>query len=279
MGLKRCIIIASLGLVVILFIVFTPKNLLHTHGMDLLPAEKTRLENEATSGDPKAALRLYDYFAYERHDEMAAQPWLRRAAELGDPKAQRKLAELIKLFGFPPGDFGKDAPSAVLALLEPASKNSGSACYGLASAYAEGYFGTPDPEKARAFYRQGALLNSRMCWKKLSECYRQGLGGPRDDQEAYYWISLEARCIDPRSYSGKETWSARNEISSLLSLPELERQWKRIDEFMSQVDAGKIIVDFPPFGRGYFDSKTVEEGSPLAQKKEDDHRKQLRDRG
>lgn len=269
-AISRPLIIVSAGAIVASLLTFCPStSLVHSHGPPLSSSKKARLENKAASGDANAAMELYNYYAYRVHDQTAADPWLRRAAKLGSPNARNKLAELIKRYGFPPGDFGADAPAAVLALLEASSKTNDSSCYALASAYAEGYFGTPDPGKARAYFLQGARLNSRMCWEKLSEYCRHGLGGPRDDGEAYYWNSLEARCIDPRFFAGKERWATREEIASHLSLPELESQWKRIDSFMSQVNAGRITVLGPD---------TSAESRRLAKKRDDEHRNTLRAR-
>lgn len=241
--------------------------------MDLTEAERSQLEHKVAAGDAAAAWRLFHYFSLEHHDETAADPWLRRAAELKHPQAQRLLSYLIKDCNYSFVGFGSNSADAVHNLLSEAAKTEGDACYELASAYAEGYFGSSNQVKARTYYQQGAALNNRMCWERLSYCYRHGLGGPRDDPEAYYWISLEARCVDPRSVGGKETWQAREEIASHLSLAELEREWKRIDAFISQVAAKKITVDSAPFLSGMIDPKVEAEGRRFSQEYEDEHRK------
>ncbi len=245
----------------------------HTHGMDLSVSERAQLERKAASGDAAAAWRLYHYHSLEHHDETAADPWLRRAAELKHPQAQRLLAYLIKDYTHSPAGFGANVPAAVQSLLEQSAQTEGDACYELASAYAEGYFGSTNQPKARAYFQRGAKLNNRMCWKKLSHYCRHGVGGPRDDAEAYYWISLEARCVDPRSVSGQETWTAREEIATHLSLPALEREWKRIDVFIGRVAAKKITVDSAPFLSGMIDPKLEAEGRRLSEQREDEHRK------
>jgi len=245
----------------------------HTRGMNLSEAERTQLSRKATEGDAAAAWRLYHYYSLELHDASAADPWLRRAAELKHPQAQRLLAYLIKDYKRSPDGFGANAPAAVRGLLEQSAQTEGDACYELASAYAEGYFGTPNPSKARAYFQQGAGFHNRMCWKELSHYYRQGIGGPRDDAEAYYWIGLETRCADPRSVSGQESWQAREEIASHLSLPVLEREWSRIDAFVREVTARKLSVDFAPFLSGMIDPKLEAEGRKFSQQREDDHRR------
>ena len=249
---------------------------IHTHGMDLSVSERTQLERKAASGDAAAAWRLYLYHSFEHHNEAAADPWLRRAAELDHPQAQRSLAYFIKVYKHSPKGFGPTAPAAVKNLLERSARTEGAACYELASAYAEGYFGSPNYSKARAYFQRGAGFNDRMCWEKLSHYYRHALGGTRDDAEAYYWISLEARCVDPRSVSGQETWLAREEIASHLSLPVLEREWERIDAFIRQVTAKKTTVDPAPFLSGTIDPELEAEGRRFSQQREDEHRKKLK---
>jgi hypothetical protein len=248
----------------------------HTHGMDLSVSERTELERKAASGDAAAAWQLYHYYSFEHHDETAADPWLRRTAELDHPQAQRSLAYFIKDYKHSPKGFGATAPAAVKYLLERSARTEGNACNELAAAYAEGYFGAPDHTKARFYFERGAGFSHRACWEKLSHYYRHGLGGPRNNAAAYYWISLEARCVDPRSISGQETWTAREEIATHLSLPALEHEWKRIDAFMADVAAKKVTVDFAAFLSGMINPKLEAEGRRLSQQREDEHRKKLK---
>lgn len=260
----------------VMFVTCQRMQPIHTHGMDLSDAERATLQREATGGDAAAAWRLYRYYSLEHHNETAADPWLKRAAELKHPQAQRLLAYLIKEYQHAPGGFGTNAPAAVQSLLEQSAQTEGNACYELASAYAEGYFGSPNHSKAHAYFQRGAYLHNRMCWEKLSYYYRHGLGGPRNDAAAYYWISLEARCVDPRSVSGQETWTAREEVATHLSLPLLEREWKRIDAFMADVATKKVSVDSAPFLSGMIDPKKEAEGRRLSQQREDEHREKLK---
>ena len=250
----------------------------HTHGMDLSVSERTQLEHKATSGDAEAAWRLYHYHSLEHHDETGAEPWLRRATELDHPQAQRSLANLIKDYKHSPKGFGATAPAAVKHLLERSARIEGSACNELSAAYAEGYFGAPDHAKARFYYERGAGFSDRTCWVKLSHYYRNGVGGSRNDAAAYYWISLEARCVDPRSISGQETWIVREEIATHLPLPTLEHEWKTIDAFTADVTAKKVTVDFAPFLSGMINPKVEAEGRRLSQQREDEHRKKCKSR-
>src|SRR5678816_1470334 len=79
-----------------------PTPPIHTHGLDLAEAERLQLERKAADGDASAAMRLWTYYAIELHDSRAADPWLCRAAELGDATAQWNLGYSIKEhFGLP----------------------------------------------------------------------------------------------------------------------------------------------------------------------------------
>ncbi len=249
----------------------------HTHGLDLSLTERTQLEQKAALGDGEAAFRLWLYHAIELHDD-AGDPWLRRAAELKNPRGQYNLAFTIIYNKASPAGFGTNALAAVQSLLEPLAKTDGQASGLLASVYADGNICAPDYVKARACLQRAAASNYRSCWTKLSQYYRQGIGGPRDDAEAYYWIAIETMCVDPRSVGGQEEWSAREEIASHLSLPVLEREWKRIDAFMSRVTAKDFPPTDAPFGVGIYDPKAAAEGPPLAKQREDEHRKKCRAR-
>jgi hypothetical protein len=244
--------------------------------MDLSSTEKVQLRRQANDGDAAAAWRLYDYYALERHNEKAADPWRRRAAELDHAQAQLSLARDIKDYGGDPSGFGESAQSAVRHLLERSARTEGDACFELASAFAEGYFGSPEPSLARKYFEHGANFNSRMCWEELARYCHLGIGGPRDEPAAYYWTSLEASCVDPRSVGGEETWTLREEIAAVLSIPELERAWAKADTFMSEVTAGTISVDFAPFLSGMIDPKIEAEGRQAAKDREAEHRKTWR---
>lgn len=245
----------------------------HTHGLDLTSTERSHLMRQADEGDSAAAWRLYKYYDLERHNEKASEKWLRRAAALDHAQAQRWLAHCIKDYGYSPSGFGDTAQLAVKSLLEKSARTEGDACFDLALALSEGYFGDVDHAAARVYLERGANLGDRACWTELSHYYADGRGGPRNNSEAYYWISLEARCVDPRSVGGKETWAAREAIAAYLSLEELERAWVRIDAFISQVAAGTVVVDSAPFLSGMIDPELEAEGRQLSAEREAEHRK------
>ena len=249
---------------------------LHTHGMDLPVPERKQLERKAADGDAVAAWQLSNYYAFEHFDRAVTEHWLRRAVALDHPQAQRTLAYHIKAYKQSPEGFGATAPAAVKNLLERSSRTDGNACNELAEAYAEGYFGAPDHAKARLYFERGAGFNNRACGVNLSHYYRHGVGGPRNDVAAYYWISLEARCVHPDSVSGQQTWTAREEIATHLSLPALEHEWKRIDAFMADVAAKKVTVDFAPFLSGVINPKEEAKARRLSQQREGEHRKKCK---
>jgi hypothetical protein len=237
-------------------------------GIYLSSTQLKELKQKVASGDADAAWRVWMYYATGHHGE--TEPWLLRAVELKHPGAQRMIASHIKSGRRSPIGFGTNAPTAVLSLLEQASQTNGGACYELASAYAEGYFGSNDQQKARSWFQRGAKLNESMCWKKLSQYCRNGIGGPKNDSEAYYWISLYARFTDPRSGGGKEAWAAREEIATEMPLPTLEHEWEKID-----ASIGKITP--------YLESSNPimaereKEGQRLSEQHEKEYRKKMRE--
>jgi hypothetical protein len=133
--------------------------------------------------------------------------------------------------------------------------------------------------KARLYYGHGAQLADRMCWEQLSQFEHEGRGGPRDNAEAYYWIALETRCVDPRSIGGKQSWAQRNEIAKSLPLRELRQQWLRIDDYISRVRSEKIQVHSVPFGKGEYNPDNWQESMRLSDEAEAEHRRQMEERG
>jgi hypothetical protein len=253
----------------------------HTHGLDLSESEKHRLEQNAAGGDASAAMRLWTYYAIELHDDgPSGDRWLCRAAELGDAIAQWNLGYSLKE-GYRPGQefpgcarkWGTTRKAAIKKLLDTSARTVGSACFELASAYEEGYFGTRNRVKARDYFAKGAQLNDESCWEKLADYYRHGLGGPRDEAQAYFWISLYARCLRPDNILGVRAWKTREEIAQHLSSAALESAWQRMDAFIAKITA----TDFTPDFAGKLSDPSPHFLSDL-QALEDQHRKQLKTR-
>jgi TPR repeat protein len=245
----------------------------------LLPSDQIAVcTQQADLGDGQAAMRLYYHYDLGLDDSATGERWLKRAVQCQDPNAQRVLASLIKNHGHKPGGFGTNAPQAVYALLESAARSDGSACFDLASAFAKGYFGMTNQPMARRYFLRGAMLGNRMCWAQLSRYYQNGIGGPCDLPEAYFWISLETRCVDPQSNGGQESWMAREELALNLTLPELQRAWAKIDEYVAEIDAGTLAVCGAPFEAESSDPKDVAAKRELSNQREQDHRDRLTSR-
>ena len=234
-----------------------------------------RLEERAAAGDASAAWDLATYYDFILHNERRGAEWLHRATILGHPEAQRCTAYLIQR-GVPDGEYGASAPEAVRALLQDACRGSGSACYDLAKAFESGYFGPTDSSAARASYQRGAEQGDRMCWEALAKQFQKGTGGPVDNAAAYYWISLEARCVDPRSLSGAETWKMREALAGELDLGTLEQAWSAVDTYMAEYHAGKRQIYFDPFLGSAINDALRRRGEREADRREKTHRQALR---
>ena len=100
--------------------------------------------------------------------------------------------------------------------------------------------------------------------------------GDRDIVSAYYWISLEALCVDPRSVGGQEVWTKRESIAQQLALSSLEQQWRRIDDYIGGVRRGNITVDPALFLEGMIKKSQSDEGRAFADRRELEHRTELR---
>jgi hypothetical protein len=234
-------------------------------------SEKTRLEKAAEQGDADAAYRLSVYSSFNESER-----WLQRAVELKHAQAERSLALGIRNGSYSPKGFGTSRQEAVKSLLESSSRSEGNACADLAFAYEEGYFGRPDLTEARAYFLRGAEMGEMLCWEKIAQYLWQGIGGDRDTVSAYYWISLSALCVDPRSVAGQEEWALRESIAQQLALSSLEQQWRRIDDYIGGVRRGNIKVDPAPFLEGMIKKSLSDEGRALADRRDLEHRNELR---
>jgi hypothetical protein len=245
--------------------------------------DRQTLATEAEKGDPEAAWTLFLDYSFMLHDDAAADQWLRRAAQSGHAVAQRTLADVIANHGGEWDGFGDSKESAIHSLLEKSAETDSEACLYLAETYAgadfdtTGFdFGTNDFARARAYLLQGAKMGGTMCWEKLADYLHRGIGGPKDDVEAYYWISLGARCTHPESYAGQDIWKLREEIDAGLTLSELEKQWERVDEFIERVRSKQVVLDLAPFNEDVGDPAVAKEGRKLADKREKEYRENLR---
>ena len=244
----------------------------HTHGLDHTPAELARLSTRAGTGDAAAAYDLFLYYSLEHEDERAAQSWLRAAATARHPEAQRVLADLIQSSDVDYRGVASSCEAAVRSLLSDACRTLASACCALASAIDAGRVGTPDFPEARTYLQRGAQMHDSMCWRTRAAYLEEGKGGPVDLAGAYYWISLEAQFVDPRSVSGAELAAIRERLAMGLSREALASVWHRVDAFVATVDNGRVTLESPPFLEGMVPAKLSQEGRSLAKVQEAAHR-------
>jgi TPR repeat protein len=234
------------------------------------PIERARAELLAARGDADAAWRLTE------DDSICTAPrgkWFDRAMELEDPRALRAAAlELRAMSSNDPPEKDAKTRAKVWSLLDVACRTDSRACSDLADAIEGEYFGTPDLTAARHYHERAANLGGRHSWSDLARALHEGLGGQADDRAAYYWISLEARCVDPRSVSGEKTWALREEIALFLSNEQLEAEWMLVDAYMDEVDSGRRRLDWPCFGGTSTAEEVRREGRRAADAREKQHR-------
>ncbi len=242
---------------------------------EISQSEQISLAKKATAGDGAAAYQLYSDLTIDRGEDAArtADPWLLLAVKLHNDEAERLLAMEIENGNHAYRPFGATQTQAVENLLKESSKTYGLSCDDLAYHYAEGYFGSKDYVHAREYYLMGAQFKIEFCWYPLAKLCYEGLGGPIDDRSAYYWVSLDAKCVSPASMSGTEIWALRDKIAARLPLSVLRQEWLKIDDF----DTSKVYPT--PFLNGYTKKSDSESSCREAASKEREHRQQLEDRG
>lgn len=243
------------------------------HAEGLPEAEVAALEKQAGAGDAEAAWKLSTNYAFYEHNEEQEKKWLTTAAHLKHPQAERWVAYLIKEGKRDYKDFGPSPQQAVLSLNTSAAQKISSACEELAAAYAEGYFGPPDYAKAREYYQRGAEFADRSCWLTLARYCADGIGGPTDLPQAYYWLSLAALCVHPESMTGEEVWALREKVAAQMTPAQMKQQLLKADNYIARVQVGRIVLDSPRFGEGTGNPEYVEEGRRLSFQWEANHRK------
>jgi len=232
---------------------------------EISPEQEVELIKRVDKGDSEAAFGLYLFYDRVQNNKEKGFYWLNRAAEMGHVGAQNNLGYLYVY-----DKSLRDLEKAKYWLIKVAPSD-GYACLRLADIYAE----EKEFSMARSYYLMGAEKGNRKCWRRISEYLYSGIGGERDNAEAYYWISLDARCTDPRSIGGKEIWNFRDKIAEHLSSSDLKKQWGRIDDYIELVRSKKISVDYPPFLEGKIKKESSDEGVKFADKREREHRSAL----
>jgi hypothetical protein len=256
-----------------------------------------RLEKQAKGGDGDAAFALNTYYAVNLHDMAKADFWLGRAALLHQPAAERILADALKQGRANHRPFGKTPVEARRRLLESACRTDGHACEERVEDllhwprdWAHDWEGTPikepsssdpslgDYREARRLLARCAQMGVRACWSGLARLLHEGIGGPRDDGAAYFWISLETRCVAPESIGGKQDWKTRELLAVTLTSTELEKCWADVDQFIADYRAGKRTISYPPFGGSSYSHGTAQVSARSADGREVEHRTRLRNR-
>ena len=204
-------------------------------GTSLTKKEIEALEKKASDGDAKAARHLWNLYSYSIRDEATADKWLRKAAELKEPEAQRWLAHMIVEYGKSPKPFGETPEEAVLKLLSESSKTNGTAARELGQRYYEGYFGKENKNvKAREAFRLSVSHHNSWSWKLLAGMLHRGEGGEANQTEAYYYICLATQCTHPESVGGEELWELRRKVEERITLSEAKETWKRVDKYIAE---------------------------------------------
>lgn len=154
--------------------------------------QTTQLQAKADKGDPKA--QFYLGFMYEREIipgtngsqkfRSLAKAWYRKAAEQGLADAQCSLGNFVEVFD-------QDLEEALKWYLKAAKQGLAEAQNNLGS-----FYGSPrameDQQEATRWYRKAAEQGWIIAQNRLSHRFRRGIGVPKDNSEAYKWMSLAA---------------------------------------------------------------------------------------
>ena len=240
--------------------------------------EIRELTAKASDGDANAAYQMWNFHSMSSQNEQEADKWLRTAARLGHPEAQRWLAYEIKDCGKAPGIFGNTPRAAVESLLQSASQTSGTAANDLGEAYREGYLKSHNRlAKARRSFFLAATHHNTSSWETLAAMLFNGEGGTSDPLQAYYFIVLSTQCVHPDSITGKKLWELRNRIEKQLNIDQMVAVWGKADAYLKverKYNSGHL---YPPalLGTG-IQKKEWEKRLTETDKKESAHRQYLK---
>ena len=128
-------------------------------------------------------------------DAAAALPWLKKAADAGQPVAQYRLGTMYER------GQGVTASGALAAKWYLAAANQGNrkAMHNLAVAYAEGSAGRKDTEEAARWFTKAAQLGLPDSEFNLAVLYERGDGVPQSLIDSYKWYSIAAAQGDAES--------------------------------------------------------------------------------
>ena len=147
---------------------------------------------KANSGD--AASQFQVAVEYQKgdlvpRDFVQAEMWYRKAAELGDARAQYNLGLLYlqKQSGIM-----KDEAQAVTWLRKAADQGNSGAQASLALCYSQGHGVLRDDAQALAWYQKAVAQNNTDAMVNLALLYARGQGVPKDDRQAFDLTSKAA---------------------------------------------------------------------------------------
>jgi len=155
------------------------------------PAEDAvaRMKREATRREADALELVGDM--YQGGDDLPqnlneAINWYQKAAEIGSPPVQMKLANLLLKRDKSATDY-----AVVRALCEKASKTPyGPAAYCMGRLYAEGLSVQRDRSMAAKWFTEGAKLGNAMACLRLGQMYWNGEGLKQDKIAGYEFVYL-----------------------------------------------------------------------------------------
>jgi len=156
--------------------------------------QESEAQPQGLEGDANA-LNARGLKAYEQGSYDEAVRDLRRAAEMGHPKAQNHLAVCYKLGrGVPKND-----SSAVKWLHQAAEQGEVDAQYNLGIAYMEGTGVGKNEAKALEWYKKAALQGKVSAQFNLGVYYESGRGVRQDKREAIRWYRMAANQGDAQA--------------------------------------------------------------------------------
>ncbi len=156
--------------------------------------QESHPQPQALDGDANA-LNARGLKAYDEGNYDVAVRYLRRAAEMGHPKAQNHLAVCYKLGrGVPQND-----SSAVKWLHQAAEQGEVDAQYNLGIAYMEGTGVGKNETTAVEWYKKAALQGKVSAQFNLGVFYESGRGVRQDVREAIRWYRMAANQGDAQA--------------------------------------------------------------------------------
>lgn len=188
------------------------------------------LIKKATDGDNKALWRVYTHYIMDGqlHE---ADKWLMRGVKVGMPNAIRSLAIDIESGRKDYHSYGRTREEAVVSLLEQAAVVSPAAAYDLALTYGFGSFGKIDLDKAAFWALNAARRGEHRAGIALAKYLANG-ATINNDVEEYYYCSVATRVVVPSSDAWIIIMRKRENLSSRLTIADLERTWERVDDYI-----------------------------------------------